>query len=382
MDIAETARLLAPEIRARAAEIEHGRTLPPDLAARLAQAGLFRTLLPRRLGGLELAPAEALASMEAIARADASAGWCVMIGATAGMAAAWLDPGVAASIHAGPATITGGVFAPLGRAEVDGDRYRVDGRWAWFSGHRHCAWLAGGCVVTEGGAPRRLADGTPETRMVFFPAEAATRLDGWHVSGLSGTGSGAIELAGLSVHRSHSVSLVADAPRETGPLYRLPAFGLLAQGIAAVMLGNARAAVDELIALAGGKQPQGSRRTLAERAGTQAEVARAEASLRAARAYCIEAVDAAWRQAQADAPLSDSARADLRLSATWATRAAAEVTRSMHDLGGGHSVFLDCPLQRRFRDAHVGTQHAMVAGSTYELAGRVLLGLPTDTTLL
>jgi len=241
MDIVETARLLAPDIRARAAEIERERTLPPDLAERLAQAGLFRSLLPRRLGGLELAPAEALASMETIARADASAGWCVMIGATAGMAAAWLDPQVAATIHATPATVTGGVFAPMGRAEVDGDDYRVDGRWSWVSGHRHCAWLAGGCVVTEGGTPRRLPDGTPETRMVFFPAESATRLDGWHVSGLQGTGSGAIEVAGLRVPRSRSVSLVADAPREAGPLYRLPTFGLLAQGIAAVMLGNARA---------------------------------------------------------------------------------------------------------------------------------------------
>jgi hypothetical protein len=35
-------------------------------------------------------------------------------------------------------------------------------------------------------------------------------------------------------------------------------------------------------------------------------------------------------------------------------------------------------LQRRFRDAHVATQHMMVGGSTYELTGRVLLGLPTD----
>jgi hypothetical protein len=45
-------------------------------------------------------------------------------------------------------------------------------------------------------------------------------------------------------------------------------------------------------------------------------------------------------------------------------------------------VFDSNPLQRRFRDAHVGTQHAMVAPSTLELAGRVLMGLPTDATLL
>jgi hypothetical protein len=50
----------------------------------------------------------------------------------------------------------------------------------------------------------------------------------------------------------------------------------------------------------------------------------------------------------------------------------------MYDLGGGSSVFLSSPLQRRFRDAHVATQHLMVAPPTYELVGRVLMGLPVD----
>jgi alkylation response protein AidB-like acyl-CoA dehydrogenase len=376
------ARALAPGIRARADEIERARTLPADLATALADAGLFRTLLPRRLGGLELEPAAALATMEALGEADASAGWCTMIGATAGLSAAWLDPEVAASIHASPRTITGGVFAPLGRAALDGDDFVVDGRWPWFSGHAHCAWLAGGCVVTEGGAPRLRADGSPETRMVFFPIGAVERLDGWHVAGLSGTGSGEVAVRGLRVPRSRSVSLVDDAPREPGPLYRLPVFGLLAQGIAAVMMGNARAAIESLVELADGKRPQGSRRTLAERPGAQAELARAEASLRSARAWCAEAVGDAWRSACAgDAPDLER-RAALRLSATWATRTAAEVARTMHDLGGGSSVFLSSPLQRRFRDAHVGTQHAMVSATTYELTGRVLMGVPTDATLL
>jgi hypothetical protein len=45
-------------------------------------------------------------------------------------------------------------------------------------------------------------------------------------------------------------------------------------------------------------------------------------------------------------------------------------------------VFESSPLQRRFRDAHVGTQHAMVAPPTLELAGRVLMGVATDATLL
>ncbi|MCZ8108207.1 MAG: acyl-CoA dehydrogenase family protein [Burkholderiales bacterium] len=115
MDIAAVARALAPSIRSRSDEIERNRTLPADLAATMARTGLFRTLLPRRLGGLECAPLDALASMEAIGEADASAGWCTMIGATAGMSAAWLDPEVAAAIHSSPEVVTGGVFAPIGQ---------------------------------------------------------------------------------------------------------------------------------------------------------------------------------------------------------------------------------------------------------------------------
>ena len=39
-------------------------------------------------------------------------------------------------------------------------------------------------------------------------------------------------------------------------------------------------------------------------------------------------------------------------------------------------------LQRRFRDAHVATQHIATASSVYELVGRVALGLPTDLAML
>jgi len=72
----------------------------------------------------------------------------------------------------------------------------------------------------------------------------------------------------------------------------------------------------------------------------------------------------------------------LRLAATHATRVAAEVARTVYDLGGGSSVHLASPLQRRFRDAHVATQHVLVSPATLELAGRVLMGLPTDATML
>jgi len=227
-----------------------------------------------------------------------------------------------------------------------------------------------------------LPNGMLDSRLLVFPTAQATLIDSWFAAGLCGTGSGDMEVRELRVPVTRSVSLVTDRPVEGGPLYVFPVFGLLALGIGAVALGIARAAITDLVALAGGKKPQGSTRTLAERATAQTALAEAEARLRAARAFFYEAVGEAWARATGAGDISLGERAALRLAATHATRVAADVARTAYDLGGGSSVHLSSPLQRRFRDAHVATQHVLVSPATLELAGRVLMGLPTDATML
>lgn len=369
---------LAPAIRARAGEIEKARRLPADLARALAQAGAFRMLVPRDVGGLELAPAIALRAIEAAGAADASAGWCVMIGATTGLNAAYLPIDTAREIFGPPEAIAGGVFAPMGKAVRDGEDYMLDGRWQWASGSANCDWLLAGAIVFENGAPRKLPDGGIDDRKFIFPASQAVLNDTWHVTGLCGTGSGEMVVSQVRVPARRTASYLENKPRAAGALYAFPVFGLLALGIAAVALGNARSAIEDLVELAGGKQPQGSRRTLAERGSAQTALAVAEADLRSARAFYYETVEQAWQAAQGTGQVDVRQRALLRLAATNATRKSADVTRAMYDLAGGSSVFLSSPLQRRFRDAHVATQHLMISPPTYELTGRVLMGLPID----
>jgi len=72
----------------------------------------------------------------------------------------------------------------------------------------------------------------------------------------------------------------------------------------------------------------------------------------------------------------------LRLAATHATASAVRVVDAMYEAGGGTSIYETSPLQRRFRDVHVMTQHMMVAQPTWELAGRILLGVDVDTSML
>ena len=377
-DVLAAVAELAADIRARAGEIENARRLPADLARALARAGAFRMLVPRDVGGLELAPAIALRVIEAAGAADASVGWCVMIGATTGLNAAYLPLDTGREIFGPPEAIAGGVFAPMGKAVRDGEDYVLDGRWQWASGSANCDWLLAGAIVFENGAPRKLPDGMIDDRKFIIPASQAVLNDTWHVTGLCGTGSGEMVVSQVRVPARRTTSYLENKPRAAGALYAFPVFGLLALGIAAVALGNARSAIEDLVALAGGKQPLGSRRTLAERGSAQTALATAEADLRSARAFFYETVEQAWQAAQGTGQVDVRQRALLRLAATNATRKSADVTRAMYDLAGGSSVFLSSPLQRRFRDAHVATQHLMISPPTYELTGRVLMGLPID----
>ena len=382
MSVFERIEALCPEIASRAEEIEQNRRLPQDLATKLAETGAFRLLVPRSLGGSESQPHDIIRVIERVGRADASSAWCVMIAGTNSLTSAYLPHDVAEPIFGDPMTITGGVFAPKGKAVLEGDHYRVNGRWNWASGSTHCQWLMGGCMVMEDGKPKLTPGGAPEVRSMVFSADQIELIDTWHVVGQSGTGSGDMVANDVLVPKERSVALATDKPVVDGPLYAFPVFGFLALGICAVSLGNARGAIDDFIALATEKTPQGSSRSLAERPQTQSSLAQAEAQLSSARAFVFDAVGEAWEAAQSEGEISLALRARLRLAATHATRTSADVIRTVYDLAGGSAVFMSSPLQRRFRDAHVATSHMMIAPQTYELAGRVFLGLDTDSTFL
>jgi indole-3-acetate monooxygenase len=382
-DMLENARGFSARIKARADEMEAARRMPADLARGMADIGVYRMLRPINIGGLECSPEIFLKTIEVLAGADASAGWCAMIGATSGVYSAYLPPAVARDVYGeGNEMLTGGVFAPMGQAILEGDHFQVSGHWRWASGSQNCHWLNGGCTVIEGGEVRKLANGTPEIRAMIFPASDVELIDTWHTMGLRGSGSGDMKVTGIRVPKERSVSLLVDKPQSDGALYVFPVFGLLALGIAAVASGNARAALDEFRDFAGGARTAGARKVLAERAPVQQSFAEMDARLRSARAFLFDEVALAWQSAQSERRIALETRGRLRLAATHMTRTAAEVCRQAQDLCGGAAVFTESIMQRKLRDAQTMTAHMMIAPASYELAGRVLLGLPTDDTLV
>jgi alkylation response protein AidB-like acyl-CoA dehydrogenase len=383
----ETAKSIAALAAEHASDAERAGRLSTDVQSALVEAGFYRLCVPESVGGLEAHPAVLVEVVETLARGDAAPGWIISVCATAGLLSAYIPPEAARSIYGRPESAVGGVFAPRGRAvpdpdSADGAGFRVTGRWPFASGCLHADWFLVGCVVQEGDGLRMLPNGMPDVRLMLAPTSAYTIHDTWDVTGLRATGSNDVSLGDQPVPVEHSGSVLSDQPVSGGTLYAFPLFGLLAIAIAGVGLGAARGALDDLANLAVAKTPTAGRRTLAERATVQADVARADASLRAARAGLYEAIIVAWDAAVAEGVVPVPARTGLRLAATHATAVGAEVTHTAYVLGGGTAIYGTSPLQRRYRDANVATQHMLVAPATWELTGRLLLGLETDVTQL
>ncbi|OBA80049.1 hydroxylase [Mycobacterium sp. 1164966.3] len=370
-DIESVAEKIALSAHEMSAEIDRERRLPDELVARLNEAGLLRATMPREVAAPELVPGVTLRCAETLARGDASAGWCVSIAITSALLVAYLPASSRDEMFGGGQGVAAGVWSPRGTARsVDGGVV-VSGRWPFCSGINHADMLFAGCFVDDRRVPS----------VVAMPKGDLRVLDTWHTLGLRGTGSHDSVADEVFVPADRVFS-VFDGPILDRPLYRFPVFGFFALSIGAAALGNARAAIDDLVELAGGKKGLGSSRTLAERPATQAAVAAAEASLSAARALYYESIDAAWRASQATDEMPVALRNRLRLAATHAVRTSADVVRDMYDLAGGSAIYDGAPLQRRFRDAFTATAHFQVNEASRELPGRVLLDQAADVSML
>jgi alkylation response protein AidB-like acyl-CoA dehydrogenase len=355
------------------------RRLPSDIAADLIATRIFQAWVPSAYGGDQRDVRVVLDAVEEASYWDGSLGWCAMIGATTALVSAHLPADHAAAIYGDPGSCTGGYAMPAGRARpVDGGGLRVWGRWPWGSGTDHCTWIGGGCLLVDAEGRAAPRDDGLRAPFVFFRRDEVELLDTWDAMGMRGSGSTDYEVTELLVPEGRWAQPQLGRPVIDAPLYRFPFMAALALGVCSVSLGLARRAHDELVALASGKRPAQSSRTLAERPVVQAEVATAEANIRSAGAFLGQQVAEAWAAAEASA-FDDEVRRRLRLAATNATLRSKEAVDLMYHTAGGTAVYRTSPLERVFRDAHVATQHAMVAPRTLEVLGRVTLGLPTDT---
>ena len=375
MDAVESVR---STLEAGAQEGEETATLPRASAEALYESGLFRLKLPRVLGGAEADLVTQLDILEAVSEIDASAGWCLMIGAASlgGVGAFLPDDAIEEIFAGGEPPKTAGVFAPFGTAvPVDGG-YLLSGRWSFASGVRHSQWISAGArvVTDEPGYP-------PQVRTTIRTSDATIH-DNWQVMGLRGTGSCDFSVKDLFVPTSFAYDVSLTEPLRGGAMYRLGRPGFVTNEHSAFALGVARRALSEALEVGGAKtRGYTSVNPLARRPAFQRMLSESDLRLRAVRALNVEVLEEAWESVCAGAPPPPPLQARMRSCATYTTDVAVDIVTQAFRFAGGAALFDSSVLQRCLRDINAGAQHQMVSDAAYENDGQFMLGLPDAKTM-
>ena len=134
----DDATALRPLLRQRAAQIERERRLGPEVFAALDDLGAFRLQVTEAYGGRGADPATSLRVVEELSRADASSGWCAMVGTeSSAIVNALLEPTVVREMLVTPSrSVVAAAVVGGGEAEATRDGYHASGRFRFASGCR------------------------------------------------------------------------------------------------------------------------------------------------------------------------------------------------------------------------------------------------------
>ncbi|HXZ87946.1 MAG TPA: hypothetical protein VEF07_05210 [Candidatus Binataceae bacterium] len=380
--LADRARALAPALRQRAAETNQLRRLPESTWKDLIDTGIVRGLQPARWGGGEVIPREFYGAIIEVARAEGCAGWVAGIIGVHPWQTALYPRETQQEVWGEDQTVmNSSSYAPTGKAERVSGGYRLSGRWSFSSGCDHCNWVNLGAIA---GGIEINGQQLPNFRSFLLPRRDYRIDDNWHVAGLSGTGSKDIVVddAFVPEHRSMShwdYTLGRPLPGweiNPAPLYRLPFTAVFINALSAAILGASTGFLDAWIE-SGRTRHGGLGLKVAEDPYCQKLAAEASYTIKSAATKFLNDCDEMIETARAGEPFTLERRAELRYNTTRSAQLAAHAVERLFEAGGGHSIFLDHPLQRRYQDikgmrAHAATNPDPAA----KLYGTALLGVP------
>mgnify|MGYP001608127251 CR=1 FL=1 len=371
----------ADQLRELAPEAERLGRLPDETVKCLKAAGSIRLLQPKTHSGYEVHPREFAETVMATAALDPAAGWINGVVGVHPYQLAYADPRVADEVWGTDVdTWVASPYAPQGVAKpVDGG-YIFNGRWQFSSGTDACDWIILGAMLGD-------ADGKPlmppqMLHMILPRTDYQIVDDSWNVVGLRGTGSKDIIVkdAFVPAYRTMDATKVMDgtAQREAGmtdPLYLMPWSTMFPLGISSAVIGIAEGALAAHLDYQ--RERVGANGTaIKDDPYVMYAVGEAAADINAARQELLANADRIYDMVAAGKEVSFEDRAAGRRTQIRAVWRAVSAVDEIFARSGGNAARMDKPLQRYWRDAHVGQAHAIhVPGTVYHAAALSSLGV-------
>jgi len=309
-----------------------------------------------------------LDALDEISYADGATGWVAMAILLATATASGYLPYRTASEMWGVdrLSILAGSGRPGKAEEVEGG-FRLTGTWDFGSGIKHSthAFVTG--FVQEDGKSRVGPDGNPEPIMFIVPTADVQLIGNWDVMGLRRTGSVDYRIEGVFVPRDYTHKQWTTESEHGGPLYLLGMAGMGPICHSGWALGVGRRLLDELPHVA----KRGAR---GDSEHFRIEAGNMYARYHAARSLLYRTWEDVERTLEQEEPPSTRQRTMIRLALNHLTSTVAEVATFVYRAAGSASI-REGPIQRFFRDAQVGAQHASVNERILGVCARDLLGL-------
>ncbi|MEU0278181.1 acyl-CoA dehydrogenase family protein [Streptomyces sp. NPDC088147] len=265
--------------------------------------------------------------------------------------------------------------------------YTLKGHWNFSSGTDHCDWIFLGALVAG-------PDGRPlqpvKVLHVVLPRSDYTIVpDSWDVIGLCGTGSKDVIVDDVFVpdYRTIDADEVSEGEKaaervgRSDTLYRLPFWAMFPLGITASVIGTAEGA------LAAHLDYQRDRVTargtkIKEDPYVLPAISEAAAEISASRTQLVDGISRLYDKAENGRPITFEDRAAVRRDQTRCAWRAVAAVDEIFAHSGGNAVRKHNVMQRFWRDAHVGLQHAIhVPGSIYHSAALTAMGIEPEGPL-
>ncbi|GAA3383416.1 acyl-CoA dehydrogenase family protein [Cryptosporangium minutisporangium] len=375
---------LGDRLRKVADETERLGRLSDESVRVVREAGVMRMLQPTDFGGYAAHPRDFAEAVMAVAKNCGSTGWVCGVGGVHPWEMALMDRRLQQEVWGeNPDTWIASPYAPQGVAVPTDGGYVLRGRWNFSSGTDHCDWIFLGAAV---GNP----DGSPAQpframHVVLPRADYTIVEDSWDVIGLSGTGSKDVVVDGAFIPEYRTIDSEEVAAGQAGDradtVYRLPFWAMFPLGITAAVIGIAEGA------LAAHLDYQRNRVTAM---GTAIKddpyvlyaISEAATEIAASRTQLLDGISRLYDKVDAGQTVSFEDRAVVRRNQTRCAWRAVAAVDEIFARSGGNAVRRNNPMQRFWRDAHVGLQHAIhTPGGIYHATALTQLGIEPQGAL-
>jgi len=207
--------------------------------------------------------------------------------------------------------------------------------------------------------------------------------DSWDVIGLCGTGSKDIIVDGAFIPSYRTINsedvaageVAARRAGRTDTVYRLPFWAIFPLGITAAVVGIAEGALAAHLDYQRGRvSAMGTK--IKDDPYVLSAIGEAAAEIAASRTQLLDGISRLYDLADSGTEISFEARSMVRRNQTRCAWRAVAAVDEIFARSGGNAVRRQNVMQRFWRDAHVGLQHAIhIPGAIYHSTALTMMGI-------